>query len=167
MTSPTAQPTRPTLAKSYGISSRTEGLLSWDWVEEQMTRANNYWVTTVRPDGKPHSVPVLAIWLEGRLYFGADRKARRSRNLEVNPHASVHLESADDVVILEGIIEDVTDQAELNKVAHALGAKFKSEEMIELCLNPINVIHRLTPQVVFAWIEKDYSNTATRWMLEK
>ena len=167
MTASTVQPTRPDFAKSYGISKKQEGLLSWEWVDEKMTKANNYWICSVRPDGKPHAVPVSGIWLDGRLYYGGDRKARRTRNLALNPHASLHLESADDVVLLEGIVEDVTDQEELHRVAHALGAKFNSEVMIELSLNPLNVIQKLKPQVVLAWIEKDYSNTATRWVFEE
>jgi nitroimidazol reductase NimA-like FMN-containing flavoprotein (pyridoxamine 5'-phosphate oxidase superfamily) len=167
MTASTVQPTRPALAKSYGISRKKEGLLSWDWVEEQMTKANNYWVNSVRPDGRPHTVPVSGMWLDGYLYFSGDRKARRTLNLEANPQASVHLESADDVVIMEGIVEDVTNQDELTRMAHAIGAKFKSEFITELILKPENVLHKLTPQVVFAWIEKDYPNTATRWEFEK
>src|SRR5215207_867802 len=147
MTPSTVQPTRPTMPESYGISRTKEGLLSWEWVEEQMTKANNYWVSSVRPDGRPHAMPISGIWSEGRLYFSSDRKARRSLNLAANPHASVHLESADEVVILEGRIEEVTDQAELNTIAQALGAKFKSEFITEITLDPANVLLRLTPQV--------------------
>jgi general stress protein 26 len=167
MPSTTAQPTRPTMPESYGISRKTEGLLSWDWVEEHMTKANNYWVSSVRPDGRPHAMPISGLWVNGFLYFSSDRKARRARNLVANPHASIHLESADEVVIMEGLIEDVKDQAELNTIAHALGAKFNSEFVTQLTLDPANVLFKLTPQVVFAWTEKDYPNTATRWVFEK
>jgi hypothetical protein len=28
-----------------------------------------YWLATVRPDGAPHVRPVLAVWVDGGLYF--------------------------------------------------------------------------------------------------
>lgn len=70
-------------------------------------RARNYWVVTTRSDGKPHSVPVWSIWLDETFYFGTDRRSRKGRNLATNPGLVVHLESGDDVVILEGVAEEV------------------------------------------------------------
>lgn len=163
----TARPTRPNMAKSYGISRKNEGLLSWEWVDQQMTSHNNYWVSSVRPDGTPHSVPVSGLWLNGALYFGGDRTARRSRNLAANPHVSIHLESADDVVIIEGIATEVSDQEELKAVAYTLAAKFNADIMVTLTLDPGNVTYKITPQVVLAWTEKEFPTTATRWVIEK
>ena len=30
-----------------------------------------YWLATVRPNGAPHVMPVLAVWVDGRLFFSA------------------------------------------------------------------------------------------------
>lgn len=163
MTTSTVQPTRPTMAKSYAISSKQEGLLSWDWVEEQMTKASSYWISTVRPNGVPHAVPVSGVWLGGALYFGGDRTARRSRNLAANSRVTVHLPSVDDVVIIEGIATEVTDQAELKAMADAVQAKFNAP----LLMNEDTVLYKVTPQTVLAWIGEAFPTTATRWVFEK
>ena len=94
-------------APGYGIPSHRRGMTSWDHVEERMAEAHNYWVATVRPDGRPHATPVWGLWVDRAFYFGAGR--RKGRNLAENPNVAVHLESGDDVVILEGVAEVVTD----------------------------------------------------------
>ncbi|HEU4760074.1 MAG TPA: pyridoxamine 5'-phosphate oxidase family protein, partial [Dehalococcoidia bacterium] len=57
----------------YGISEDDEGLLPWAWAEERLAKSHNYWVATARPDGRPHAMPVWAVWLDDRLYFSTAR----------------------------------------------------------------------------------------------
>jgi hypothetical protein len=45
----------------YGVPASGRGMLSWDHVEERMTAARNYWLSTVRPDGRPHLSPVWGV----------------------------------------------------------------------------------------------------------
>jgi hypothetical protein len=40
----------------YGIKDDGDKLLPWSWAAEQLAKSRNYWLTTVRPDGKPHTV---------------------------------------------------------------------------------------------------------------
>ena len=40
------------------------GLLPWSWAVERLERSHDYWVATIRPDGRPHVMPVWGIWLE-------------------------------------------------------------------------------------------------------
>ena len=89
-------------APGYGIPSDPAGMLSWDRVEGHLTEARNYWVATVRPDGRPHVTPVWGLWVGEAFYFGAEPGSRKARNLVENPNVVVHLESGDDVVIVEG-----------------------------------------------------------------
>jgi hypothetical protein len=93
---------------SYPFPKGTEGLLSWSHAEAQLEAAPNYWISTVRPDGRPHVTPVWGVWVDGMLYLDGSPVTRWARNLAANPAVSVHLESAEDVVILEGIIEDLS-----------------------------------------------------------
>ncbi len=150
----------------YGISTKKEGMLDWDWVDEQMAQSRNYWIGSTRPDGRPHSAPVWGVWLDGVLYFGTGRDARKTRNLIANPAVVVHLESGDDVVIFEGKMEPVNDKKLLEKIADVYEAKYPPfrpdpEE------DPDSVFLRLIPQVVFAWRESDFPNTATRWVFKE
>jgi hypothetical protein len=92
----------------YGVPASGRGMLSWDHVEERMTVARNYWVSTVRSDGRPHLSPVWGVWVDGAFYFGSGPKTRKVRNLSENPHVALHPEG-DDVVIVEGVAERITD----------------------------------------------------------
>src|SRR5207253_11380598 len=77
-------------------------MVSWSWAVEQLQHARNYWFSTTRPDGRPHAMPAWAVWVNAALYFDGSPETRRGRNLAQNPAISVHLESVDHVVVLEG-----------------------------------------------------------------
>jgi hypothetical protein len=147
----------------YGISKRSEGLLAWSWVEEQMGKSRNYWICSTRPVGRPHAVPVWGVWLEGNLYFGSDRQARKARNLAANPEVVVHLESGDDTVIFEGTVEEVTDKPILARMASATAAKYPPFTP-DPEPPPGQITYVLRPRVAFAWREKDFPTSATRWV---
>jgi PPOX class probable F420-dependent enzyme len=147
---------------SYGIDRHaTAGLLPWSVVVDQLVRARNYWVGTVHPSGRPHVRPVWGLWLDDAFYFSTDPASRKGRNLAANPALVVHLESGDDVVILEGTAEIVADAALLTRVADAYEAKyaFRPDYTNLACR-----VYRLRPWVVFAWREAAFPSTATRWV---
>ena len=91
----------------YGVPKDKKGLLPWSHVTERMAEAQNYWICTVSPDGRPHATPVWGLWLDDRLYFGGGPQTRRSRNLAENPAVCVHLESGSDVIILHGDAQEL------------------------------------------------------------
>ena len=57
------EPGRLQTEESYGVPEGEEDMLPWSHVEERMLGPRNYWVATVRPDGRPHAVPVWGVWL--------------------------------------------------------------------------------------------------------
>jgi nitroimidazol reductase NimA-like FMN-containing flavoprotein (pyridoxamine 5'-phosphate oxidase superfamily) len=144
----------------YEVSASEEGMLSWGHVAERMERARNYWVSTTRPEGRPHVVPVWGVWVEGTLYFGTARGSRKARNLAANPALAVHLESGDDVVIIEGVAEEVADRGRLTAVDAAYRAKYG------IGIGEAGdgaAWFALEPAVAHAWLESEFPNTATRW----
>ena len=66
------------------------------------------------------------MWVGGNLYFDGHPKTRWARNLARDPRASVHLESAAHVVIVEGLVEDLerTDADLGERVATAWSEKY-------------------------------------------
>ena len=58
------------------------------------------------------------------MYFISARSLQKSKNLAQQPWAVVHLGDGDDVVILEGRAEIVTEQEELERVDAAYRAKY-------------------------------------------
>lgn len=60
------------------------------------------WISSARPDGRPHSVPRWGVWLEGRFWYDGAPTTRHTRNVELNPAVTLTLESGSEVVIVEG-----------------------------------------------------------------
>lgn len=151
---PEPQASRPHIP-GYGIPTSVAGTLPWNHLEERMTQARNYWVGTVRPNGQPHVVPVWGVWVEGTLYFGGGPETRWSRNLAAHPQVAVHLESGDDVVILEGAVERISDPADLSvtRIDDAYEAKYQMRHGVPFWV--------LRPRLAFAWSK--FPDNATRW----
>lgn len=155
---------RPGITAGYGILPATEGsgLMPWSRVVARMTEARNYWIGTTRPDGRPHAIPVWGLWLDDAFYFSTDRLSRKARNLAANPHIVAHLESGDDVVILEGVAEEVRGTALPAAFADAYEAKYQFRPDTQ---DPA-LFYVLRARVALAWLEHDYPGSATRWRLQ-
>lgn len=152
---------RPSFAPSYGISPEDEGLLSWNSIGEEVERSRNYWVVTVRADGRPHTTPVWGVWVDDALYFGTSDVSVKGRNLLRDPRLVVHLESGDDVVIFEGTAKREPLEADLHRrIVTAYAAKY---DMAVDDLQGPEGWFRLRAEKVLAWRESDFVRTATRF----
>ena len=62
--------------------------VSTDWARarKDLQDAPVYWLTTVRPEGRPHVAPLLGIWFDGALYFCTGPRERKAKNLAENAH---------------------------------------------------------------------------------
>ena len=150
---------RPGFPSVYGIHGDPDGLLDWSWATERLTKARNYWVSTTRPDGSPHAMPVWGLWHEDAFYFSSAPDSRKARNLAGNPSAVVHLESGDEVVILEGNAAQVTDDSLLAQ----LGEDYSRKYEFEVSFTAGRPLLAVRPQVAYAWRERDFPATATRF----
>src|ERR687883_107789 len=91
---------------------------------ENPEQDRTYWLATVRPDGRPHVVPLLGLWLDDAFYFLTGATARRAQNLAHSPRgvlatSSTTLPALD--LIVEGTCRQVGDEALLQRVAEAYG----------------------------------------------
>lgn len=143
------------------IGKKRKGFLPWSHAETRLIRSRSYWVCTTRPDGRPHSIPVWGMWVDGAFYFGTARETRKAKNISVNPALSVHLESGDDVVIMEGdaVEADLSDKALRSKLDAESQRKYK----MPLMIMPETVCYRVQPKVVLAWTEREFPSISTRW----
>ena len=72
------------------------------------------WLSSVRPDGKPHLVPVWFLWDGAAILIFSKPAAQKVRNLRHSPQVMLALDSADegeDIVLLEGRAELLGDDA--------------------------------------------------------
>ncbi len=99
----------------------------WSLGRANLKNAEVYWLSTVRPDGRPHVTPLLGVWLAGGMYFCTGPTERKAKNLAENPHCVLTtghntLDGLD--LVLEGTAEAVGDGAELGRVADAYESKY-------------------------------------------
>ncbi len=85
--------------------------------ESAASQPLTYFLATTRPDGRPHSAGVGAVWDDGRVYFVSGAGTRKSRNLAKNADCaiSVSLDGID--LVIEGKAERVTDDETLQRLA--------------------------------------------------
>ena len=153
--------TRPNMPKDYGIVGETEGsgLLPWSHAKERLGSSRNYWVHSTRPDGRPHVKPVWGIWFDEHFYFSTSQNSVAGRNISSNPMVVVHLESGDDVVLLEGPAHKVTDPALLSRLDDAYFTKY-SHHLVPGEASSVYVLHH---EVAFSWLERDFVGSATKY----
>jgi len=81
------------------------------------------WLSTVRPDGRPHLTGVGALWVDGKFYFTSGARTRKSRNLAANPNCALSMVLKGLDLAVEGRAEKVTDPATLERLAARYAAQ--------------------------------------------
>ncbi len=152
----------------YGIPETREGMLPWSYVQERLREAQNYWISTSNAKGKPHATPVWAVWRDDVLYFDGGPDTRRGRDMAVNPFIAVHLEDGSRVVILEGMVRELTrPPLDLREyLAKEYARKYSGmgyEPTPETWEN--GGLYAFRPNLVLAWTE--FPKDTTRWQFEE
>jgi hypothetical protein len=151
----------------YGFPKGTKGLLPWSWAERRLKKSHNYWITTVKPDGSPHTMVVWGLWQDGRFLFSTGSTSRKARNLTRNTNCVVSTEDAHEAAIVEGIAE-VADVAARRKFLPAYQKKYKFDmsSMKEGILSMKEPVFAVRPRVAFGLWEKYFQSKSTRWKFE-
>lgn len=125
-------PREPEAQLDQRFSSSDATASSWSQATAQLEQAQIFWLSTVRPDGRPHVTPLIAVWLAGALYFCTGADERKAKNIAANGHCvlttgrnTMHEEGLD--LVIEGDAVRVSDDAVLQRVADAYEAKYGSE----------------------------------------
>jgi general stress protein 26 len=154
----------------------SEGAVPTEWAQGlvDLRSAELYWLTTVRPDGRPHVTPLIAIWFDGALYFCTGADERKAKNLSQNSQCILTtgrntLDGLD--LVVEGEASEVGDTAELRAVADTYESKygrhFTSPDGTWFGLgDQIRgrdvLVYRVTPSTAFGF-GKGTSFSQTRW----
>jgi general stress protein 26 len=145
----------------------------WAESREILATAKVYWLSTVRPDGRPHVTPIAAIWLDDALCFTTGQTERKAKNLAQNTHCVVTtgcnvLDGLD--VVLEGDAARVTDEARLQRLADEYVAKY--DQLFRFTVRDGSfyvegsesevLVYELAPTTAFGFGKGD-SFSQTRW----
>jgi len=110
------------------FSSPGAKALPWSKARRQLQEAEVLWLSTVTPEGRPHVVPLIAVWLDDAIYFSTSVGERKEKNLRSNTHVTIATgnnaltEGLD--IIVEGEATVVHDIAKMRRLARAYVAKY-------------------------------------------
>jgi len=111
------EPVETTNLDRYGFPALPWSRALGSVMAQVATPEITWFLGTIRPDGTPHAAGIGAAWFDGDLYFTANAKTRKARNVAGNPAAtlSVRLKGID--LVFEGHAARTTDPATLEAVA--------------------------------------------------
>ena len=119
------------------------------------------WLTTVRPDGSPHAVPVWFLWHGGRLLVMSEPRTAKVTNVRRGSPALLHLHTREDgngVVVLSGpaVVSDRTSTEWLPEIGEAYTAKYADARVaygmgLEGIAEKFCVVLELGPTDLQAW----------------
>jgi nitroimidazol reductase NimA-like FMN-containing flavoprotein (pyridoxamine 5'-phosphate oxidase superfamily) len=142
-------------APGYGLPAAAQGMWSWAWAQGLLRRAQRYLLATGRVDGRPHVMPVWAVWHEGALWFSTGRESVKHRNLSVRPDCSLVAEDGPQTVVVDGTATQVEATPEVHS---AYDAKYAEG------MPAGEPIYRVAPTTVFGFSDApEEFGKATRW----
>src|SRR6266511_1414659 len=116
----------------------------WAQARERLEQAQLSWLSTVRPDGRPHVTPLLSVWLEGALYFCTGPT--------------------------EGKAVRISDDAKLRRIADAYESKYGSDWHFDVHDGAFHhgpgeaLVYEVAPSKAFGFGKGKYSQT--RWRFD-
>src|SRR6266508_5444353 len=152
------------------------GATATPWAEaaEHLEKAELFWLSTVRPDDRPHVTPLLALWLDGALYFSTGANERKAKNIAHNTHCilttgrnALNEEGLD--LVVEGDAVRVTGDAKLRRIAGQYEAKYGPDWHFDVDNGAFNgqegnvaVVFEVAPATAFGF-GKGNVFSQTRW----
>ena|SRR5713101_7207563 len=97
-------------------------------IEERLRNDLMIWLSSVRPDGRPHIVPVWFLWDGESILIFSQPHTQKIRNLRYNPNVMLALDdtrSGNDVVMFEGKAE-LLNEPTVNTTMAAYATKYDS-----------------------------------------
>ncbi|MEV6315689.1 pyridoxamine 5'-phosphate oxidase family protein [Streptomyces sp. NPDC051776] len=152
-------------------SMKEASAIRWPTARGQLERAELFWLTTVRPDGRPHVTPLLAVWVDDALLFCTGPEERKAKNLRTNTHCILttgcnRLNEGLDLVV-EGDAVRVTDDVALQQAAAAYETKYGKDWHFDVRDGAFQheagraLVFRVAPATAFGFAKGRYGQT--RW----
>jgi hypothetical protein len=101
-----------------------EEVTPWAEARDQFANAPRYWLATVRPDGRPHVMPLFGVWLDDALYFTANAATRKARNLASDTRCVIAASGDDFDLIVEGEAGRERDEPTIRRIADLYDSKY-------------------------------------------
>ena len=139
------------------------GFIPWRVIDSVLRASRTVWVSSTRPDGRPHSVPVWFLWEDGAspsIVFLSLPNTQKSRNLQDAAWVVIHTGDGDDTYILEGTAEAIADRAELDALNRLYMDKYVDPNSgARASFGADDTVYRVRVQHAMVWL---YGNIANR-----
>lgn len=119
--------TDPTPELDHRFSDPAARPRPWHDVQRVLQDNELFWLATVRTDGRPHSVPLPAIWLGQTLYFCTGSAEQKARNLTHTPHCVLSTGTATMNTGLDVAVEGPAARVTEEDLLHRLAGRWQSE----------------------------------------
>jgi general stress protein 26 len=164
----------PVTSLDQRYSAPNASATSWDDTRQELEKAELFWLTTVRADGRPHMTPLVAAWALDQLHFTTGDDEQKAKNLIANTHVILSTGRNDwqegvDIVV-EGEARRENDQASLEEIAKAFATKWDGDWKYEArdgkFFHPDGMevqIFSVAPQTVYAFAKGTFGHTVHRF----
>jgi len=163
----------PTPELDARFSAPGAGATPWSVTAEALQRAELYWLTTVRANGRPHVTPLIAIADGETVYFCTGLEEQKARNLELNDRVATTTGNNSWAtgldVIVEGTATRLEDHAGLERLADAYESKYGSDWRWEVADGMFKsgdneaAVFRIEPSKVLAFAKDPHAQTRYRF----
>jgi hypothetical protein len=142
----------------------------WEDTRRLLEKAELFWISTVRGDGRPHVTPLVAVWLEDAVHFTTGATEQKAVNLTANPNVVLTTgcntwDGGLDIVV-EGEAVQVTDADVLERLAEAWATKWDGRWRFEVSDGAFQhedggtaLVFSVTPAKVFAFAKGTFGQT--------
>src|SRR5437870_12066766 len=86
-------------------------------------RNQTHFLSTTRPDRRPHVAAVGALWVDGRFYFTSGARTRKSRNLAKNLNCVISVALSGLDLVVDRTARMVTDELTLRPLSELYAAQ--------------------------------------------
>ena len=158
------------------FSNSDAGPTPWPDTARVLERAELYWLTTVRADGRPHVTPLIALWEGDAAYFCTGLREQKARNLEhrrevaLTTGTNTWAEGLD--VVVEGTAARVTDRDSLQRLADAYETKYGSDWHFDVGDGVFGsgedsaAVFRIEPAKILAFAKDPHAQTTYRFPVD-
>ncbi|ARQ70233.1 pyridoxamine 5'-phosphate oxidase family protein [Streptomyces marincola] len=169
--------TRPRTELDPRFSAPGATPAAWAEARDALTAAEVFWLSTVRPDGRPHVTPLIAVLVDDALVFTTGARERKARNLAANPRVVLTtgtnaLGHGLDIVV-EGTARRAREGAFLERVARAYRDKYGDDWAFTPRDGELHheeggaaSAYAVVPEVAFGFRKGAFSQTRWRFSLE-
>jgi hypothetical protein len=145
----------------------------WVTVQRAIEEAELFWISTVRPDGRPHVTPLPAVWRDGSIYFCTGAGEQKGVNLERNGRCA--LTTGNNTwkvgldVVVEGRAEHVSDEKLLYQLADTWKEKYHGDWNFDVVDGAFHheggaaLVFELVYEKILAFAKGDFAQTRFRF----